>query len=152
MEIEIILGRPGAGKTGRLITLVNSYSGSALLISLENPPKILSERGLKDTVALYSPNEYELVTVESVIKEIKKVKATLVAIELLELVPTQIELSVLIEALEEVGVEHLVITSQLRRDGVCASKRRIDAIQAKHTVLVAQQSPAGDNPKVAHEE
>jgi hypothetical protein len=31
MEVEIIMGRPGAGKTAKMISLVNDYSGTALL-------------------------------------------------------------------------------------------------------------------------
>ena len=135
MEVEIILGRPGSGKTAKLISLVNAYPGAALLISLENPPHDLSERGLKETVALYVPDRCESLTLESIVEESHKAKATVVAIEYLELVPKQIDLGVLRDALKKVGVEHLILSSQLNRNHVSVSKDRIDAIQAKCTVL-----------------
>lgn len=141
MEVEIILGRPGAGKTERLIRLLNNHPGPGLFVSFENLPEILSERGLNETVTLFVPDEPECVTVETVVEKSKKVKATLVAIENLEVVPRQIELGALRDALEEVGVEHLILSSHLRCDGVCASKGRINTIKAKHTVVAEYLAP-----------
>ena len=135
MEVEIVLGRPGVGKTAKVISLLNDHPGTALLVSLEDSPSNLSKRGLKNAIALYWPNRTDLVTLASIVEETQKAKATLVAIENLELLPLQVKLEALKTSLEEVGVEHLIISSHLRRNLVCTSKARIDKIQAKCTVI-----------------
>jgi hypothetical protein len=125
MKIELILGRPGAGKTERLINCVNASLDSPLMVSLENHPEMPRDRGLKDAIALYSPDRPELLKIEDILDEIGKARACNVAIENLELLPRQIELCVLTDALEEAGVEHLVLSSHLRRDVVWHVRQQI---------------------------
>ena len=134
METEIVLGRPGSGKTAHAIEKLNEFGEKALLVSLENPAKILIQRGLKSTVAILDVEPNGL-NAEDILALCRQHKPALVAIDNLELVPQTIDLASLQRELEFLGVQILLITSHLRRDMQPVNRARLDSIQGTRKML-----------------
>ena len=118
-----------------LIKTANAHEGPSLFVSLENPSDYLRQRGLLEKVALLVPAEFVHLTEQSIVSMSRKSKAALVAIDNLELLPSEMDLRLLADALESAGVRNLIISSLLRRDLVPAGNARIAAVQCKTTVL-----------------
>ena len=134
MATVIITGRPGSGKTAHVIEKLNESEGKALLVSLENPTKILMRRGLKSSVAILDvePNRLKA---EDILALCRQHKPALVAIDNLELVPQTIDLASLQRELECLGVRNVLITAHLRRDMQPASQARMDSLEGKPRVV-----------------
>jgi len=136
MTTDVVLGRPGMGKTEYLINALNEYDGSTCLVSLEYPEALIRKRGLKDTVSVLSLDLHE-VTAETILAFCRETRPRLVAIDYLELLPLQVDLAILQKDLEAMGVRHFIITSQLRRDMKPCSQERINAIPCNQICLPA---------------
>ena len=119
MKIEIVLGRPCAGKTAMLIKTANAHEGPSLFVSLENPSDYLRQRGLLEKVALLVPAEFVHLTEQSIVSMSRKSKAALVAIDNLELLPSEMDLRLLADALESAGVRmRIPVNSATHSDSI----------------------------------
>jgi len=125
MKIQVILGRPAAGKTRKIINILNGYGRKNILFSFENTNSIVRSRGLsQNTISIdkikLSQKEME--------RYCKNVALQLVGIDSIELMPDDINLQAFAETLEKRSCKCLLITSHLDRryslNSICSKRTK----------------------------
>lgn len=125
MRMHVIFGRPRSGKTGRIIEDLNASNSPALLFSLENPGRLLRERGLRGSVLVRDEVTLECLEMEDLSR------VNVVGLDTLQLLDEAISISDLCAKLQAAGVDRFVVTCHLRRDLRPASEERL--IGVPHT-------------------